>query len=90
MEMDVFKIIVYLLCIAASLTCTLLLLRAYSQNRVRLLLWSGLCFIGLTVNNIVLFLDTVIFPDNDLYMFRMTATVMGILCLLYGFIWESE
>ncbi|MES2765378.1 MAG: DUF5985 family protein [Bacteroidota bacterium] len=90
MEIESFKVIVYILCVAASLTCTALLLRAYAQNRVRLLLWSGMCFIGLTINNVILFLDVVVFPENDLYVFRMIATIIGLLCLLYGFIWEAE
>ncbi len=90
MEIESFKVIVYVLCVAASLACTLLLLRSYAQNRVRLLLWSGLCFIGLTVNNAILFLDVVVFPDIDLYLFRTMAAILGVLCLLYGFIWEAE
>jgi hypothetical protein len=67
-----------------------LLLRAYAQKRIRLLLWSGLCFVGLTVNNIILFFDLVIFPDVYIYPFRIGATIGGLLCLLYGFIWESD
>ena len=42
--------IVYILCALTSLTCAVLLLRAYRQNGVRLLFWSGLCFIGLALN----------------------------------------
>jgi hypothetical protein len=90
MEIESFKVIVYILCAAASFTCTLLLLRSYVRNRVRLLLWSGLCFIGLTINNVILFFDVVIFPDTDLYPLRITATIIGLSFLLYGFIWESE
>jgi hypothetical protein len=43
---------VYVLCTLTSTLCMVLLLRAYSQNRVRLLLWAGLCFAGLTINNV--------------------------------------
>ena len=31
--------------------CATLLLRAYGRTRKRLLLWSGLCFLGLTLSN---------------------------------------
>lgn len=46
--------VIYGLCTAAALVCTCLLLRAYVRNRYRLLLWSGLCFTGLTLNNLLL------------------------------------
>ena len=35
---------VYVLCLLTSLACAVLLLRSYRQTRIRLLLWSGLCF----------------------------------------------
>lgn len=34
-----------------------LLFRAYAANGMRLLLWSALCFVGLSVNNVLLFFD---------------------------------
>ena len=34
--------------------CAVLLLRAYSSVHKRLLLWTGLCFLGLTVSNALL------------------------------------
>ncbi len=37
--------------------CAFLLLRAYARVRQRLLLWSGLCFVGLTISNAILFVD---------------------------------
>ena len=60
--MTTFKIILYLLAIVASLACTLLLFRAYAQRRLRLLLWSSLCFVGLSISNVLLFVDMVVFP----------------------------
>ena len=38
--------LVYALCALTSLACAVLLLRGYASSRVRLLLWSGLCFCG--------------------------------------------
>ena len=73
-----------------SLACTVFLLRAYAANGVRLLLWSGLCFVCLTVNNAILFLDLVVFADLDLRPYRLVSALVGILFLLYGFIWEAE
>ena len=37
---------VYVLCALTSLACAVLLLRAYLRRKVRLLLWSGLGFVG--------------------------------------------
>lgn len=85
-----FQVLLYLLAVLTSLACTVLLFRAYVDNRQRLLLWSALCFIGLSVNNIVVFLDLVVFPEVDLRPLRLGATLAGLLFLLYGFVWESE
>jgi hypothetical protein len=82
--------IVYLLCAATSLTCAVLLLRGYSQSKVRLLFWSGLCFTGLALNNILLFIDVNIGPLVDLSIIRAIPALVGLLLLIYGLIWESE
>jgi hypothetical protein len=84
------RIALYLLAIATSLACTLCLFRAYLRSRLRLLLWSGFCFVGLTINNIVLFIDLVVYPTADLRMVRLIAALSGMVFLLYGFIFESE
>lgn len=73
-----------------SLACTVLLLRAYAASGLRLLLWSGLCFVFLTLNNLLLFLDLVVFPDLDFRPYRIVTALVGVLFLLYGFIWEAE
>ena len=68
-----------------------LLFRGYARTGVRLLLWSALCFICLTTNNVLLFFDTVVYPTQiDLRFFRLSAALAGIACLLYAFIWEAE
>jgi hypothetical protein len=85
-----FQGMLYLLAVATSLACTVFLFRAYLENGQRLLLWSALCFVGLTVNNIAVFFDLVVFVELDLRVLRLGATLVGMLFLLYGFIWESE
>ena len=50
---------IYTLCMLTSVACTGLLLFAWRRSRYRLLLWSGLCFAGLTLNNLALVLDKV-------------------------------
>lgn len=82
--------LVYILCFITSLLCGVLLLRGYRRSGVRLLLWSGLCFIGLALNNALLVTDRVLAPNVDLYLVRTLPTLIGLLLLLYGLIWEAE
>lgn len=73
-----------------SLACMILLFRAYSSTGMRLLLWSALCFVCLSVNNLVLFFDVALYPALDLRIYRLSASLLGVLFLLYGFIWETK
>lgn len=82
--------IVYILCAATSLACAILLWRGYRQSGVRLLLWSGLCFIGLALNNALLFIDLEMMPQSDLFIARSIPALGGLLLLLYGLIWEER
>jgi hypothetical protein len=89
--MEVFKFSLFLLAALTSAACMILLFRGYARSRVRLLLWSALCFIFLSVNNAVLFVDAIVFPTEvDLRVLRLGAALAGIACLLYAFIWEAE
>jgi hypothetical protein len=81
---------VYLLCAGTSVLCALLLLRAYRANRTRLLFWSGLCFAGLALNNILLFVDLVMVPTGvDLAILRNSTALVSLVILLYGLILEE-
>ena len=82
---------VYILSMLTSAACSFLLLRGYRRSGAALLLWSGLCFAGLSINNLLLFIDLVILPTTiDLTMYRQASTLISLLVLLYGLIWESE
>jgi hypothetical protein len=81
--------VVALLCMLTSLICAVLLLRAYGQSRVRLLLWSGLCFLGFAVANGLLFVGRNVLAEVDLSLIRLVPSLIGMLCLLYGLIWED-
>lgn len=83
-------IVLSLLAVLTSLACMVLLFRAYSATAVRLLLWSALCFVFLSLNNILLFIDLVTPPDLDFRPYRLGAALVGVLSLLYGFVWEAE
>jgi hypothetical protein len=81
---------VYLLGTVVTLVCALLLLRFYIRVRTRLLLWSGLCFLGLTISNALLFVDLSVLPNADLYMWRLATAAASMLLLVYGLVFESE
>jgi hypothetical protein len=81
---------VYLLGVAVTLGCAVLLGRAYARVRVRLLLWSSICFAGLAVSNLLLFLDLVVFPNLSLYFWRLLTAAVAMLLLVYGLIWEGD
>jgi hypothetical protein len=82
--------IIYLLCALTSGLCAVLLLRGYFKSRVRLLLWTGLCFVGLALNNAVLIFDLILFPEVPLLFFRNLASLLGVSVLVAGLIWDSK
>lgn len=81
---------VYVLGALTTLACAFLLLRGYLRARMKLLLWSGLCFAGLAISNTLVFVDLVLFPDVDLYLWRLGSAVISMALLLYGLIWDSR
>ena len=82
--------LVYVLGVLTTLLCAVLLFRGYASSRRKLLLWSALCFSGLTISNVLVFVDLVLFPTTlDLYLLRLAAAAISMLLLLYGLIWES-
>ena len=89
--MATFNFILYALVMVACLACMVLLFRGYGRTGVRLLLWSALCFVGLSVSNVLLFFDLVLFPTEiDLRLYRLAAALAGLAFLIYGFISEHD
>ena len=82
--------IVYILGALTAALCGWLLLRGYARGRRKLLLWSGLCFGGLALNNALVFVDLVLLPNVNLYALRLATTLVSMALLLYGLIWESQ
>jgi hypothetical protein len=81
----------YGLCTLTALFCTILLLRAYGRSRYKLLLWGGLCFLGLTLNNALLVIDKIILPTEvNLITWRFLSALLAMLVLLYGIIFDAE
>ena len=89
--------IVYALCAATSIACAIMLYRGFARSGARFLLWSSLCFVCLALNNAMLFVDLVIFPDHDLIflsiglpVWRSLAALVGLVLLIYGLVWDVE
>lgn len=80
---------VYVLCGLTAVTCAVLLLRSWARTRARLLLWASLGFIGLAINNIVLFVDKVIVTGSSLATWRTVPQVAGLAIFALGLVWES-
>jgi hypothetical protein len=82
---------VYVLCALTSLACAVLLLRAYQGRGVRLLLWSGLAFVGFTLGNMMLVMDRVVVgPGVDLAIWRSLPVLVGLAVLIYGLVWDAR
>lgn len=82
---------IYILNFLTLAVCAFLLLRGYVRGKQRLLLWSGLCFAGLSLSNALVFLDLVILPvDIDLYPLRLAVAAASMLLLVWGLIWEGQ
>jgi hypothetical protein len=81
---------IYLLSGAASLIVAFMLLRQYVRSRTRLLLWSLVCFTGLAVNNVLVYVDLVMYTGVDLSLYRSAAGATAMTVMLYGLVWESR
>ncbi len=82
--------LIYSLCAITALFCAVLLLRSYKSTAYRLLFWSGLSFLGLTSSNFILVVDKLVFPETDLLALRLIITLLAMMLMLYGLIWENE
>ena len=83
-------VFIYASCALTALVCCVLLLRGYRTSGSRLLLWSGLCFAGLTLNNGLVVVDELAFPLADLTPWRIGLGVASMSVLLYGLIFETR
>jgi hypothetical protein len=80
----------YALCTLTAAVCAWLLLRSYFRTHYRLLLWGGICFCGLTLNNALLVVDKILLPDVNLFTPRLVLALLSMVVMLYGVIWDAE
>ena len=78
--------LVYILCAITSLGCAVLLLRGSWQNRNGLLFWSALCFLAMTANNVLLYINFILLPEVDILIVARLAAMVGIVLLNIGLI----
>ena len=86
---DLLSNILYLLCLLSSVVCMVLLLRGYRRTGMRLLLWSGICFVCLSASNLVLIIDVQL-TEVDLHAYRLGLSLLAGIVLMFGFIWEAR
>lgn len=82
--------LIFAMCALTAAACAALLLRSYLHTRVRLLLWSGMCFVGLTLNNALLVFDRLVFTAVDLSIWRLVVALAAVALLLCGLILEGN
>jgi hypothetical protein len=76
-----------------AVVCSALLYRGYWRTGVRLLAWSALCFLALGVENAILFVDRYVYPEIELVLLvliRQAIATVGVACLTYSLVWETE
>ena len=81
---------VYILCAITSFLCSILLWRGYRRSRVNMLFWSSLCFLGLTLDNVLLYVDVIVVPEVDLAVWRKLPGLLSLVALLYGLVWDAK
>lgn len=81
---------VYIACALTSVLCAGLLIRSWLATRTTLLMWCAVCFIGLALNNVLLFIDKVVVTEQDLSTLRALPAALGVAALVWGLIWETR
>ena len=82
--------LVYVLCSLTSLACAVLLLRGWRRSRAPLLLWSGICFVGFFLNNVLLLVQLPGLSLETQEAWRILPALLGVLALLYGLVMETD
>lgn len=83
--------IIFVLCTITSFLCAIMLWRNWRASGHRLIFWTSLCFIFLTMNNGLLVLDEVLLGARyDLRLWRVALGLIAFSLLVYGLIAEEE
>ena len=82
--------IVYLLCGLTSAGCAGLVIREYRRSRSRLLLWMSLSFVGLTMSNVLVFVDFVLIAGISFALPRAALAFLSTTLLACGLVWDAD
>jgi hypothetical protein len=82
--------VVYVLCAVTSAICAILLLRGWLASRSRLLAWSAGCFVLLTVNNVLLVADRLIWTGTEIGLARGATGLAALVVLVAGLVWDAR
>jgi len=83
--------LVYALCAMTALLCAVMLLAGARGSGSRMLFWSGLCFAGLFVTNLLVVMDALdLLRGRDLATLRLVTGLVSVALLLYGLIFEED
>jgi hypothetical protein len=81
--------ITYILCLITSIiSAVLLALRARGPSG-QLMFWGAIFFVGMALNNALMFADAVAVPATDWSVVPNLVALASIAVLLYALIWES-
>ena len=81
---------IYVLCFLSSLAASGLLMRAYFATHQRILLWTGLGFVFICLNNLLLIVDLLVIPDTDMSPIRHVTTLVGASLIVFGLVWDHD
>lgn len=82
--------VVFILCTITSLASAGLLARAAWRPGARLMLWSTIAFLGMALNNALLYVDQVVTgPEWDLSLYPNLVALASIGVLVYALVWEA-
>jgi len=81
---------IFLGCALTSLACAGLLFRGYLRSRVRLLMWSSFCFAGMALHNLLRLVQVLMDQPQGAAWMAMLPALVGVLFLLFGFIFDVE
>lgn len=81
---------IYLLSAATCLVAAAMLFRQYRRRRAPLLFWSFVAFVGLSINNVLVYVDLVLVTGADLSTPRAAVGAVAMLVLVYGLIWGES
>ena len=87
--MLIFNLVLCALAVLTCAACTILFLRGYARTRRQLLFWCGICFVFLTLNNLLLFLDLVVL-EEDLRPWRHASAFAGLVFMVFGLLQEQK